>query len=61
MAAPHPGIRIDQIPASEGGGLIFAVGMAVIFMLAVPAFVPVVAAAVVGGTVLAGFLYWVRS
>jgi hypothetical protein len=61
MAAPHPGIRIDQIPVSDTGGLIFAVGMAVVFLLAVPAFVPVVAAAVAGGTVLAGILYWVRN
>ena len=59
--APHPGIRIDQIQVADTGGLIFAVGMAVIFMLAVPAFVPVVAAAVGGGVALAGFLYWVRS
>jgi hypothetical protein len=59
--APHPGIRIDQIPAAEGGGLIFAAGMVVIFMLAVPSFIPVVAAAVGGGVALAGLLYWIRS
>jgi len=59
--APHPGIRIDHIPVTDTGGLIFAAGMVVIFMLAVPSFIPVVAAAVGGGVALAGFLYWVRS
>ena len=29
MTYPHAGIRIDRIPAEEGGGLIFAVGMLV--------------------------------
>jgi hypothetical protein len=58
MQKPHPGIRIDSIPVEEMGGLIFAVGMSVIFMIAVPAFVPVVAAAVVGGALLAPVLHW---
>jgi hypothetical protein len=37
----HAGIRIDQIPAEGGGGLIFAVGTAAIFMLAFPQLLPV--------------------
>jgi hypothetical protein len=32
--------------------------MSVIFMLAVPAFIPVVGAAVVGGALLAPVLHW---
>lgn len=58
MTNRHPGIRIDSIPVEETGGLIFAVGMSVIFMLAVPAFIPVVGAAVVGGALLAPILHW---
>ena len=58
MQNRHPGIRIDSIPVEETGGLIFAIGMSVIFMIAVPAFVPVVGAAVVGGALLAPVLHW---
>ena len=58
MQARHPGIRIDSIQVEETGGLIFAVGMSVIFMLAVPSFVPVVGAAIVGGALLAPVLHW---
>ncbi len=57
MKYPHAGIRIDQIPAEEGGGLIFAVGTAAIFLLAFPALVPVVGAAVLGGLALAPLLH----
>lgn len=57
MKYPHAGIRIDQIPAEEGGGLIFAVGTAMIFLLAFPPLVPVVGAAAVGGLVLAPILH----
>ena len=51
---PHRGITMHQIPV--GGnfpGLLFAVGSALIFLLAIPALWYVVAAAVVGGIVLA--------
>jgi hypothetical protein len=51
--SPHPGIRIDHIDAAEGGGLIFAVGMVVLFWLAVPAFRPLVIACVVLGALYA--------
>jgi hypothetical protein len=57
MKYPHAGIRIDHIPAEEGGGLIFAVGTAAIFLLAFPALVPVVGAAVLGGLALAPLLH----
>ena len=57
MKHPHAGIRIDQIPAEEGGGLIFAVGTAAIFLTAFPQLVPVAAAAVLGGVVLAPVLH----
>jgi hypothetical protein len=53
MSYPHSGIRIDRIPAEEGGGLIFALGMALIALIAFPALLPVVGAALVGGAVLA--------
>ena len=58
MQDRHPGIRIDSIRVEETGGLIFAVGMSVIFMLAVPGFIPVVAGAVIGGALLAPVLHW---
>jgi len=57
MKYPHAGIRIDRIPAEEGGGLIFAVGTAFIFLLAFPALRPIVAAAALGGLLLAPVLH----
>jgi len=60
MQARHPGIRIDEIHVEEAGGLIFAIGMSVIFLLAVPSFVPVVGAAIVGGALLAPVLHWMH-
>jgi hypothetical protein len=57
MRYPHAGIRINQIPAEEGGGLIFAIGTAFIFLTAFPALVPVAGAALVGGLVLAPILH----
>jgi hypothetical protein len=55
---PHPGIRIDRIPAQGGGGLIFAVGMVALVLVAMPAVRPLVALAVVGGLLLAPVLHW---
>jgi hypothetical protein len=60
MSYPHAGIRIDRIPAEEGGGLIFALGMAAIFLIAFPALLPVAGAALVGGAVLAPALHWLH-
>lgn len=57
MTFPHAGIRIDRIPAEEGGGLIFAGGTVAIFLVAFPALVPVAAAAMVGGLLLAPLLH----
>jgi hypothetical protein len=57
MASPHQGIRIDHIPAEGGGGLIFAIGTAVIFLMAFPALQPIAAAAIVGGLLLAPVLH----
>jgi hypothetical protein len=53
----HPGIRIDQIPAEEGGGLIFALGTAVIFLIGFPALRPIAVAALLGGALLAPLLH----
>jgi hypothetical protein len=60
MTFPHTGIRIDHIPAEEGGGLIFAVGMTALFLIGVPAMRPVVALAVLGGMLLAPVLHRLR-
>jgi len=57
MASPHQGIRIDHIPAEGTGGLIFAVGSALIFLMAFPALRPIAAAAVLGGMILAPVLH----
>ena len=57
MKYPHAGIRIDHIPAEEGGGLIFAIGTAFIFLTAFPQLLPVAGAAVLGGLVLAPVLH----
>ncbi len=56
----HPGIRIDSIPAAGGGGLIFALGMAALVLLAVPALRPLALAAVGGGILLAPVLHRLR-
>jgi hypothetical protein len=57
MTFPHSGIRIDRIPAEGGGGLIFAIGMATLALLAFPALLPVAGAAALGGVVLAPILH----
>jgi hypothetical protein len=57
MNFPHAGIRIDRIPAEGAGGLIFAVGSVVIFLMAFPALRPIAAAALLGGMVLAPLLH----
>jgi hypothetical protein len=57
MRYPHAGIRIDRIPAEGAGGLIFAVGSVMIFLMAFPALRPIAAAAAVGGLLLAPLLH----
>jgi hypothetical protein len=54
---PHPGIRIDKIPAAGGGGLIFAVGMALLVLVAMPGVRPLAALALLGGLLLAPVLH----
>jgi hypothetical protein len=53
----HAGIQIDRIPAEGMGGLIFAVGTALIFLVAFPALRPIMAAAAIGGLLLAPVLH----
>jgi hypothetical protein len=53
----HPGIRISQVPAEGGGGLIFAAGTVVTMLTAFPALIPVAMAALVGGCGLAYLLH----
>ncbi|MCG6923645.1 MAG: hypothetical protein PVJ73_19145 [Acidobacteriota bacterium] len=60
MTFPHAGIRIDRIPAEEGGGFIFMVGMVALFLIGVPAMRPVVALAALGGILLAPLLHRLR-
>ena len=60
MTYPHSGIRIDRIPAEEGGGLIFMIGIVAIFLIGVPAMRPVAALAVAGGLLLAPLLHRLR-
>ena len=58
--SPHPGIRIDSIPAAGTGGLIFMLGMEGLFLIGVPSFLPVVAACLVGGILFAPVLHWLH-
>lgn len=54
---PHRGITMHQMPVGGGFlGFLFAVGSALIFLLAIPALWFVVAAAAVVGIALAGVL-----
>jgi hypothetical protein len=53
----HPGIRIDSIPAAGGGGLIFAIGMAALVLVAMPGLRPVALLCLAGGAVLAPVLH----
>jgi hypothetical protein len=54
---PHPGIRIDKIPAAGGGGLIFALGMVSVVLLAIPAIRPLAGVCLLGGLLLAPVLH----
>ena len=57
MRDVHPGIQIHRIPAEEGGGLIFAIGMAAIVLVAIPSLRPLALACIAGGVLLAPVLY----
>jgi hypothetical protein len=49
----HAGIRIDHIPVEGAGGLIFAIGMMALTIMAVPAITPLALACLVGGLIFA--------
>lgn len=53
----HPGIQIHRIPVEGGGGLIFAVGMVLLVLVAMPAVRPLALLAVLGGALLAPILH----
>jgi hypothetical protein len=52
---------ISRIPAEGVGGLIFALGITAVFLLAAPAFRPVVGLCVLGGIVLAPVLHRIHN
>lgn len=56
----HPGIRIHSIPAAGGGGLIFALGMVLLVLIAVPPLRPLAAVGLAGGVLLAPILHRLR-
>ena len=58
--SPHRGILINRIPAEGIGGLIFALGTTTIFLLAAPAFRPIVGLCLLGGILLAPVLHRLR-
>ena len=60
--SPHRGITLHRLPV-EGNfpGLVFAVGSALIFLLAIPALWYVVAGALVVGLVVAAVLQFVHQ
>ena len=49
----HPGIRINRIPLAGGGGLIVALTLPLLILVAVPAIRPLAAVCVVGGVLFA--------
>ncbi len=54
----HPGIRIDKITVAGFPGLIFAIGVAVMFIIGLPELREFALVAVVVGTVVGGLLYF---
>jgi hypothetical protein len=57
----HPGIRINSIPVAGIAGLIVAVGITVVILLAVPALRPLAALSLGGGVLLALLLRTFRA
>jgi hypothetical protein len=57
----HPGIRINSIPVAGGGGLIVALGVPLLVLVAVPAIRPLAAVCVVGGVLFAFALRAMRA
>jgi hypothetical protein len=61
VKSPHRGITMHQLPVGgDFPGLLFAVGCALIFLLAIPALWYVLGAAVTVGLFIAGVLQIVR-
>jgi len=59
---PHRGITMHQLPVGgDFPGLLFAVGSALIFLLAIPALWYVVAAALAVGCTVAAVLHFTRG
>jgi hypothetical protein len=61
MIKPHKGILIDKIPVDGFGGLVFAVGTMVIFMIGIPEIRQFSILALPLGLLVAGGLYYWRS
>ena len=61
MNTPHQGIRIDKIPVEGFGGAIFALGMPILCVLAVPHLMPLVAVCLVGGALTALVLHRIHN
>jgi len=53
----HPGISMHSIPARGAGGFLFVVGTVLIFLSNAPGLLPLAAACVVGGLLLAPLLH----
>ena len=49
----HPGIRINRIPLAGGGGLIVALALPMLILVAVPAIRPLAAVCLIGGVLFA--------
>ena len=60
MESMHRGILTHRIPAEGVGGALFALGVAVIFWVGVPAFRPLVLFSLAAGMGLAPILYYRR-
>lgn len=61
MRKLHQGIRIDKIPAYGIGGLIFAIGIAAIALIGIPASRPFLAVALPAGVLVAALRYlWLK-
>lgn len=57
----HRGILVQRIPAEGFGGLIFALGMVVLTLVAVPALRPLAALSVVAGLLFAPLVHRLHS
>jgi hypothetical protein len=56
---PHRGILISRVPVEGAGGLIFAVGMAAVCLIAMPEIRTLALISIVGGALLAPVLRYV--